>query len=161
MFLTCTFVEVAGAARCRLLCHESFRLLCHESFQPDNVELVLQVIRPQNLSFKLSSQARDLLLQRGYFGLRRLAAFLKGCGFGCLLAFLKPFCEPFSEAFGLGRSSAFGASRAVLGVPADFSLFKSLFLRERNFEKYLLKPKFILLFRSRTSDADPTATVTP
>ena len=153
MFPTCTFVnsEVAGAARCRLL--------CHESFQPDNVELVLQVIRPQNLSFKLSYQALDLLLQRGYFGLRRLAAFLKGCGFGCLLAFLEPLCEPFSEAFVRGRSSAFGAS--VLGVPADFPLFKSLFLRVRNFEKNFLKPKFILLFRSRTSDADPTATVTP
>jgi hypothetical protein len=39
------------------------------SFQPGNVEPLLQVIRPQKLCFKLSYQARDLLLQRGYFGL--------------------------------------------------------------------------------------------
>jgi hypothetical protein len=71
-----------------------------------------------------------------------LAAFLKGCGFGCLLAFLEPFCEPFSVAFGFGCYSAFGASRVflgALGVPAEFSLLsllKSTFLSVRNFENY-------------------------
>jgi hypothetical protein len=54
--------EVAGAVFCRAFCHDVL-------FQLFNVELELQVIRPQNLSFKFSFQSLDLLLQRGYFSL--------------------------------------------------------------------------------------------
>jgi len=92
MFLTCTFVnsEVAGAARCRLL--------CHESFQPDNVELVLQVIRPQNFSFKLSYQARDLLLQPCKFNAATSAfdAWLPSSKAVASAAFL-PSSNPFAN----------------------------------------------------------------
>jgi len=69
-----------------------------------------------------------------------LAAFLKGFGFSCLLAFLEPFFVPCSVAFVLGCECAVGASPLVSVLPdsflPDFSLLKSSLRKVRNFENY-------------------------
>jgi hypothetical protein len=66
-----------------------------------------------------------------------LAAFLKGFGFGCLLAFFEPLCEPFSEAFGFGCAPAvatFAVLRSMLGgFLAEFPLLKSSLPKVQNF----------------------------